>query len=245
MSSYRRISSWFYHWFWTGLDWLYPPQCAGCGAEAMRLCYACRKKVQRVIPPVCAVCGYPQAAGLECQRCITAPPYFAQLRSWAFFNGVIRKAILRLKYQRDLGLGEVLSQYLVRAYLLQEWHIDAVIPVPLSLDRQAMRGYNQASVLAKPFALSLGLEFRPQALARVRETRSQVGLSAQERQNNVQEAFLANPELVNSKKILVIDDVTTTGSTLNACAAALKDAGAAIVYCLTLARAAKPVTNSN
>lgn len=204
----------------------------------MRWCYACRKKVQRVTPPICPICGYPQAAGEECPRCITAPPHFAQLRSWAFFNGVIRKAIHRLKYQHDLGLGEVLSQYLVRAYLLQDWRIDIVIPVPLSLDRLAKRGYNQASLLAKPFALYLNINFCPQALARVRDTRSQVGLSAQERQNNVQEAFLAKPELVGSKQILVIDDVTTTGSTLNACAAALRVAGAAKVYCLTLARAA-------
>jgi ComF family protein len=150
----------------------------------------------------------------------------------------MRKAIHRLKYQHDLGLGEILSQYMVRGYLIQKWQVDLVIPVPLSLDRLAERGYNQASLLAKPFSFTLDLDFRPQALTRVRETRSQVGLSAQERRTNVQEAFLAKPKEVESRKILLIDDVTTTGSTLNACAAALMEAGAAQVYCLTLARAA-------
>ncbi len=112
-----------------------------------------------------------------------------------------------------------------------------VVPVPLGVARKKERGYNQASLLAYPLALRFNLAYRPKALWRVRETKSQVSLNRQERQKNVSEAFKAGAKLVNEKTILVIDDVTTSGATLDACAVALLKAGAKKVYGLTLARA--------
>ena len=118
------------------------------------------------------------------------------------------------------------------------WHIDVVIPVPGSLARKKMRGYNQASLLALPIALSCRAQYRPGALTKVRDIPSQVGLSAVERYKNVQAVFQArNKDLVAGKSILVIDDIVTSGATMKACAQALLDQDAGQVYGLTLARA--------
>jgi ComF family protein len=115
--------------------------------------------------------------------------------------------------------------------------VDLVVPVPVSLSRRSERGYNQAALLARPIALFYGLDYRPKALMKLRETRSQVGLTVEERKANVDDAFFGEQRIVKGKNILVVDDVTTSGATLNACAHVLRNAGAEEVYCLTLARA--------
>ena len=117
------------------------------------------------------------------------------------------------------------------------WNIDMIVPVPNSLARKRLRGYNQASLLALPIALCMGIAYRPGALSKVRDTRSQVGLSTLERKRNVEGAFLANKEMVSQRSILVIDDIRTSGATMEACATTLIDHGASQVYGLTLARA--------
>jgi ComF family protein len=117
------------------------------------------------------------------------------------------------------------------------WEIDMVVPVPLGGKRQSKRGYNQAAALAKPLSWSLGLDYKPKALRRIRETASQVGLSKPERRSNVFRAFYADKVAVAGKRILIVDDVMTTGATLEACAHTLKQANAEKVYGLTLSRA--------
>jgi ComF family protein len=117
------------------------------------------------------------------------------------------------------------------------WAVDLVAPVPLSAARQAERGYNQAALLARPLALAVGLSYQSQALRKIRETPSQVGLSADQRRDNVQDAFQAAPGIVRDKSVLVIDDVITSGATFEACVQALFDGGANRVYGLSLARA--------
>jgi ComF family protein len=141
-----------------------------------------------------------------------------------------------LKYKRNISLGEFMGRKLIECLSHLDWQIDLVTPVPLGIARFAERGYNQASLLARPVALGVGATFCPQGLSRVRETRSQVNLSAAERQANVIGAFLAKASLVKGRHVLVVDDVTTTGATLDACAAALWSGGAVTVYALTLAR---------
>lgn len=118
-----------------------------------------------------------------------------------------------------------------------ESQFDIVIPVPLGRERLKERGYNQANLLAHPIALQVNRPFTPQALFRSRETGSQVGLNAQERKQNVKNAFQGRPSLVAGKRILLVDDVATTGATLSECSTALKQAGAEHVIALTLARA--------
>ncbi len=227
-----------YRFLWTMVDWLYPPVCGGCEEKGERWCEACNRRSQVIVPPVCPVCGQPQAEEVLCRRCRQAPPAYTALRSWAIFGNQVRNAVHRLKYKGDLGIGEVLSRPLITGLRQYGWVVDLIVPVPLGLARLAERGYNQAALLAWPMALALGISYRPKSLCRVRETRSQVGLKLAERQENVQGAFSARREWVAGKTVLVVDDVTTSGSTLNACAAALLEAGASAVYGLTLARAA-------
>jgi ComF family protein len=121
-----------------------------------------------------------------------------------------------------------------RTYL--NWEIDVVFPVPLSRRRLRERGYNQAALFALPLALGLNVPYRPKALRRVRHTRSQVDLSWGERRENVSGAFAASSDDVSGKTILLVDDVITTGATLNACASALLSAGARAVYAFSVAR---------
>jgi ComF family protein len=158
------------------------------------------------------------------------------LRSWAIYGGNLRNALHRLKYKHDIALGDLFARALVECYLELGWQADLIAPVPLGLARLNERGYNQAALLARPLALALALPYRPNAVKRVRETHSQVNLSTQERLANVHDAFGAQRNLVAGRAVLMVDDIATTGATLNSCASALVAAGARNVYALTVAR---------
>ena len=162
---------------------------------------------------------------------------YTALRSHTVYNGSIREAIHRLKYQRDIGLGEMLSRLMIKSLEKLNWSLDIVTSVPLGLVRFRERGYNQATLLARPIAIYMKLPFSSGLLTRARETQSQVGLSLVERQRNMEGAFRASKKSARGKNILMVDDVATSGATLNACAKALMDEGAKNVYAYTLARA--------
>jgi len=172
-----------------------------------------------------------------CARCRENPPAYKFLRSWAVFENPIQVALHRLKYRRDIGLGEALSGQVANFVEQLNWPIDTLIPIPLGKKRLKERGYNQVAMIAMPLAAQLGVKYLPKALSRARETRSQVGLSAMERQENVRMAFLANARMASGRTILLIDDVATTGATLSSAAEALYNAGAQDVYGITIARA--------
>ena len=159
------------------------------------------------------------------------------MRSWLVFEGPIRHALHELKYRRNIALGDALAQYLAEYVGTLGWQVDLVVPVPLGKERMKERGYNQVAFVAMPLAAAYHWRYAPRALTRSRETKSQVGLSAVERKENVSGAFQADEGLVFGATILLMDDVATTGATLSACAAALMDAGARSIYGLTLARA--------
>lgn len=226
-----------YQILWAGLDYLYPPDCGGCEQRGMRWCNTCHSATQVFTPPLCRICGQSQPHDGICGRCRREQHSYTALRSWAVFGDQIRAAIHKLKYKRDVGLGEALSKPMIQALLRLDWHFDVILPVPLGLARLQERGYNQAALLARPIALFFQVPYQTRFLKRVRETRSQVGLSLSERIENVSGAFQAYPQAVAGKNMLVIDDVTTSGSTLDACAHALIESGANRVYGFTLARA--------
>lgn len=230
----------FYHLFWTGLDWLYPPNCGGCGKRGFKWCPDCQSNVKLLEDNLCPCCGQSSFNGSICYNCRQHPPVYRAARSWAVFEGPVQQALHRLKYDRDVGLGDSLAQFMIDLFNKLDWPVDIVAPVPLSSTRMKERGYNQASFLAKPLALSLGLQYKPDAIQKVRNTRSQVELTAAERRENVKGAFLAKKEIVKDCSILIVDDVMTSGATLNSCANALLDAHAKQVYCLTFARALNP-----
>jgi competence protein ComFC len=142
-----------------------------------------------------------------------------------------------MKYRRNIGLGESIAIQMVDFVRSLKWPIDIMIPVPLGTNRLKERGYNQVGLVARPLAYRLGLNYEPDALWKVRETRSQVGLTVSQRRDNVQNAYQADPKVVKQQSILIMDDVATTGSTISSCTEALLCAGAHEIYILTIARA--------
>jgi ComF family protein len=158
------------------------------------------------------------------------------MRNLATYEGVIRECIHALKYENNQGLAELFSGWLASLVKEAGWVIDMVTAVPLSPRRYKERGYNQSERIARPLAMRLGISYNPFAIKRIRDTVSQVGLSAEARRRNVENAFKALPELVEGKRVLLFDDVMTTGSTLEACSKALKESGVEAVHCLTIGR---------
>lgn len=222
---------------WNAVDLVYPPACGGCGTPGSRWCLACTAQVEKIYPPVCNRCGRIVDSHRTCNACQTISPQFTSIQSWALYDGPVQSAIQRLKYKRDIALGEQLSRNLISLLSRTNWHIELITPVPLSIARQAERGYNQAAILSIPVALGLNIPYNPAALRKVRDTRSQVGLSLDQRRENIEGAFWADPKPAKGKRVLVIDDVVTSGATLNECAGALFAAGAVEVYGLTVAQA--------
>ena len=239
----RKAGKWYnhpayslHHLFWTAVDWIYPPNCGGCQKFGERWCIDCQNKVTPVGPHVCSRCGNFTTDGGLCPNCSASLPPYLALRSWGIFVGPLREAIHKLKYHHDIGLGEALASHLIDLFLSTGWEVDLITPVPLNASRLQERGYNQSALLARPLSQITHVRYQPAAVVRIRNTRSQVGLNAHERIENVRDAFISQPQIIKGKNILLIDDVTTTGATISACARALMDAGAGSVYGLTLAR---------
>ncbi len=228
-----------YRLVWQGLDLVLPPSCGGCGRPGARWCSECQGRVTPIPAPICAICGTSPGllSGDLCPDCRRSPPGYRALRSWSAFEGPVREVLHRLKYRRDIGLGEALTPQLSGFVTGLHWRFNLVVPVPLGKKRLKERGYNQAALIARPLALAMGVAYDHGAVARVRETPSQVGLARRERQENVRDAFMAARTRIRGRSILLVDDVATTGSTLSSCAAALYGAGARDVFALTVARA--------
>lgn len=186
---------------------------------------------------VCDSCGTPQPGQGLCEACrLERPPYQA-LRSWLAFDDPIRGALHHLKYRRDIGLGDAIAAQMAGFVRSLGWPVEVVIPIPLSEARRRERGYNQVGLIARPLALALGYHYAPNALVRWRNTHSQVGLSREQRRENVRGVFRVEAPRIRGKIALLVDDVATTGSTLNSGAEALLSGGASQVYALTVARA--------
>jgi competence protein ComFC len=193
--------------------------------------------VINVPEPICQVCGLPLRKSGICRGCKNSPPSYKKLRSWVIYEGPIRKALHSLKYNRNVALGDALAPSLANFVDALGWMFDSVVPVPLGMQRRKERGYNQVALVAKPLAGILGKKYAPDMLTRTRETPSQVGLSYEERKQNMLNAFLADFSSASQKEILLVDDIATTGSTLASCSDALIQAGAKTVFAITLARA--------
>jgi len=228
---------------WKFLDALFPPFCCNCGEMGYELCPSCIKKITLIVHKnICPVCGDLSNKAKICKKCTQCRPHFDQLCSWGEYSGVLRKVIQKYKFDHGLGLTRFLSG--VSAEFIKSWgiRVDHIIPVPLSNSRLRDRGYNQSALLASSISRALHIEIKQRALTRVKETRSQVGLNSKERQDNVFSAFNADSTENRYKSVLVIDDIATTGSTLNECAKALKNSGANLVYCYTVAKTPLPKT---
>ncbi|MDH3943931.1 MAG: ComF family protein [Anaerolineae bacterium] len=221
----------------TAVDWVFPPQCGGCGLGGNRWCEQCNGAIEKITKPFCESCGLPGISNNLCGRCTSQQPAFDAARSLGIYQSSLRNAVIKLKYKRDFGLGETLADQLLKLISSWDWSVQAVVPIPLGRERERERGYNQAALFARPIALGLGVPFREKIVSRSRDTLKQVGLTETERQRNVLGAFEIGERLLNKENLLLVDDVMTTGATLNSCAGVLKQAGAGKVYAITLARA--------
>ncbi len=215
---------------------VYPPRCGGCGKFGVRWCDECASSVRVLSGPVCQVCGLPLDPNQLCPDCSKFGKREFQLRSWAAYEGPLREAIHRIKYKQDIGLAENFVQYMLKGIDSLGWRFDMVIPVPLNQKRRKERGYNQSALLAWPIAAKLRCKYRPNDLMRNRNTITQTRLDADARRMNVKGAFEAKSKCIQGKSILLVDDLATTCSTIEACTEALLRAGADRVYAYTLAR---------
>jgi len=225
-----------YQTIWVGLDLLFPPVCGGCNKIGSRWCLDCQHKVHILDGILCDICGLPQAEAGVCKTCLADRPHFRALRAWSVFDDPVRTALHKLKYRRDISMGDTIASHMSRFVKDLNWPIDMVLPIPLGRQRLKERGYNQVGMIAKPLAMLLDIDYAPSQLKRSKETRSQVGLTSVERRENVHAVFKAGKGVVG-KNILVMDDVSTTGATLSSSAEALFSSGAKDVYALTVARA--------
>ena len=159
------------------------------------------------------------------------------MTAWAAYAPPIDRILTHLKYRPDRDLAEALAKSLAAAFRASGWTATCLAPVPLGRKRLRQRGYNQVGLMAHALGRHLQMPVLSSALVRIRETNSQVGLSPAERERNVAGAFAADPLRLQGQAVLLIDDVYTTGATLGACAQAVRQAGAAAVFGLTVARA--------
>ncbi|HHY54328.1 MAG TPA: ComF family protein [Chloroflexi bacterium] len=236
-----RFSYVLQHWAVAGIDLLFPPRCVTCGRAGRHICARCAQLVTPTPATICTRCGRVQTARVPtCVQCEDDPDFPLDLvRAAALHTAPLREWIHLLKYEGRRELAPAMARYLTATLAAQEWEplrirLDGVVPTPLHAERLRERGYNQAELLAQGLCRQTGLPLRTDLLTREKLTRSQVGLNAAERKANVEGAFAAT-SACRGLHLLLIDDVYTTGATLRACALALRHAGAARVYALTLA----------
>ena len=235
-------------WLVQGLDFLFPRQCCGCGAvlHAMGeqgLCWDCRSGSIPIVAPTCRHCGVGVAGRIDhaftCLRCQEDPPAFDRAFSLFRYEGGVREAIHALKYHHDFSVIPDLAALLEAGLRVHVPDLEGLtlVPVPLHRRKQRQRGFNQSRELAdvlRRWVPGLGLWT---GLRRVKNTETQTHLSAAGRRDNVRAAFRVAPRAKDSPaRALLVDDVMTTGATLDACAKALRRAGVREILAMTLAR---------
>jgi ComF family protein len=236
------------NWIEATLALLYPAICQLCSehrataAEGF-VCSDCQRKVRFIVPPFCDRCGLPFGGDLtapfECSNCRDMKLYFSSARSAVVARSVTLEIIHRFKYQRALWFEPFLADLLVRQSVpaLRAGNWNLVVPVPLHPTKLREREFNQAARLACHLGRALDLPVMEHALARPKATRTQTLLTRQQRAENIRDAFtVARPAAVARRRIILVDDVFTTGATTNACARALRRAKATEVCVWTVAR---------
>ncbi len=233
--------------FETAISFLYPAQCRVCetqlGIESVPyMCAGCWQDIHIVNPPWCEICGIPNTKG-TCDACATNPPKYGKLRTIASYDETLQKAIHLFKFEKRTILAEPLTQLIVENLphdlILTDY--DFILPVPIHIKRLRERGFNQATLLANQIAKKTDNQVITDALIRVKNTSPQSSLDRDARQTNIIGAFqLEKDEVIRNKKILVLDDVFTTGATVCEAVKILWDADPIEVDVLTLARAITP-----
>lgn len=233
------------------LDAALPPLCPTCRemvADPGALCPACWSKLNFIARPYCERLGIPFAfdpgPGILSMEAIAAPPAYARARAAVRYDDIARTLVHAFKYGDRIDLGHSMGRWMARAGQELLPDADALIPVPLHWRRQWARRFNQAATLARAISEASGVRVIDDALKRVRSTRQQVGLTQSERETNVQGAFGLTPEgkaAVRGKRVILVDDVLTSGATVDTCARVLLRSGALNVDVLVFARVVQAV----
>ncbi|HBO49501.1 MAG TPA: amidophosphoribosyltransferase [Alphaproteobacteria bacterium] len=237
-------------WWNAVINLILPPRCIKCGkilGERNGLCSDCFNKIRFISAPYCAHCGRPftDESGLStgkkqlCGKCLQEKrPLFALQRSAFIYDDESKNLILDFKFCDKTGSAETLANLLFSAgHDIWNEKPDLLIPVPIHKLRLLKRRYNQSALLVKYLALKTGIKADYFSLIRQQNTIPQVQLSGKARRHNLHKAFCAAlPQNLQGKSAVLVDDVETTGSTLNECAKVLKKAGVTKIYALTLAR---------
>jgi ComF family protein len=233
--------------FEAAVSLLYPPTCAICGASVgggEYLCNVCEAKAARIIAPFCQKCSEPFEGSITsaftCANCAHRTLHFEAAVAAYRGRGVVRHIIHEFKYGRQIHLRHLVARWLCAALddeRLCGRQLDLIVPVPLHPTRQRERGFNQAALIAEALSEQTSIPIKP-VLERIRYTTTQTALDRSERMENLHNAFrLRKNADVRKLRVLLIDDVLTTGSTLSECARVLKENGARLVYAATAARA--------
>ncbi len=218
------------------LDLLFPQWCIGCGREGEYLCVNCRESLPIIVPPVCLKCGRPLPPDSKCRGCTEWSGDIDGIRSPFLFTGLIREAVHQFKYGNLRAIASFLA-WMLYDYMTQNPITgDVLVPVPLHRKRWRERGYNQSALLAGELSKLCGLPVMANSLKRrsiiITQAKSH---SVIERRKNVEDAFYCIDPAISGKRVILIDDVSTSGATANSCAAALKMAGAVKVWGLVVA----------
>lgn len=216
-------------------SWL-EQDCLLCSAVSKEdiLCNACTADLPRLIPPHCPCCALPTPGGETCGRCLSESPYFDSTQAVYRYDFPLDKLVQSFKYGHRMALGAYFGRQL--AALRRPERADLIIPLPLHLDRLRERGFNQALELARPISLAWHLPIDRKSCQRIRNTPAQTDLPWRGRVKNIRGAFHCSADFTG-KRIILVDDVMTTGASLNECARTLKLHGATEVTVLVVARA--------
>jgi ComF family protein len=219
------------------VDFFFPSRCLGCGRWGDLICEKCFLDLPRIVPPICSKCGRPESSGGLCPGCWSTPPSIDGIRSVFRFEGVVRKAIHQLKYYDLKTISKDLAKILYDYITFNKLEYEVIVPVPLHKKRLRHRGYNQSLLIARELGKLTNNDVLTDVLVRVKEGVSQARTTGvQQRMKNVKDAFSYQGYSAMNRKVILIDDVCTSGATLESCAEALKSAGAETVWGLTIAR---------
>lgn len=220
-----------------GMDLLYPPRCPICdevAAEGFPICPLCRKSIRTVGEPVCKKCGKPIAGvqGEFCGDCTGKKHAYTQGKALWVYEKKVKESIYRFKYQNRRDYGKVYAQEMAErcGSWIQRNHVQAIIPIPLYHKKKKQRGFNQAEEVAVELGRILGIPVERDLLVRTRNTRPQKELNEAERKNNLKKSLKTVKNVVQLKSILIVDDIYTTGSTIDAASLVLREAGAKEIY---------------
>jgi ComF family protein len=219
------------------IDFFFPRRCVSCGKFGALLCESCCQKLPKLLPPFCQKCGRHESSGILCPACWGQQTAIDGIRSAFRFDGTVRHAIHELKYRNIKSMADCLATLM--ADYLRENRLpgEILIPVPLHPKRLRERGYNQSVLLARKLGKITSMPVVEGQLYRLKDSLPQARTATvEERRKNVKKAFACRHAAWPGKPLLLIDDVCTSGATLEACAVALKAAGAVSVWGFTLAR---------